>query len=93
MTKARTAELRIKGLPRSHGLAPGLVRRIQIAAVQSVALYGAELWWKKLKNYERKIQQLFNRQARAIMGIYPSTPIQPLLSEAGLVLAHVLLDH
>lgn len=93
MTKARTAELRIKGLARSYGLAPELVRRIQIAAVQSVALYGAELWWKKQKNHERKVQQLINRQARAITGMYPSTPIQPLLSKAGLVPAYILLDH
>ena len=46
MKKAKTAEARIKGLSKTYGLCPGLVRRIQIAAVQSVALYGVELWWK-----------------------------------------------
>ena len=93
MAKARTAEIQIKGLTRSYGLAPGLVRRIQIAAVQSIALYGAELWWKGQKNLEDKMQLLVNRQARAITGMYPSTPIQPLLSEAGLVPARILLSH
>ena len=43
MKKAKAAEARIKGLSKTYGLCPGLVRGIQIAAVQSVALYGAEL--------------------------------------------------
>lgn len=51
------------------------------------------MWWKEQKNHERKVQQLINRQARAITGMYPSSPIQPLLSEAGLVPDHILLDH
>lgn len=41
-----TTELWIKGL---YGLAPGLDRQIQIAVVQSVALYGAELCGKGRK--------------------------------------------
>lgn len=51
MKKAKAAEARIKELSKTYGLCPGLVRKIQIAAVQSVALYGAELWWKGQKNY------------------------------------------
>ena len=38
--RARTAEIQIKGLTKTQGLAPGLVRRIQLAVVQSIALYG-----------------------------------------------------
>ena len=93
ISKARTAEIQIKGLTRTYGLAPGLVRQIQIAAVQSIALYGAELWWKGQKNHEHKVQLLINRQARAITGMYSSTPVQPLLTEAGLVPAQVLLNN
>ncbi len=74
-------------------MAPGLVGRIQIAAVQSYALYGAELWWKGQKTHEYKVQQLINRQARAIIEMYPSTPIQALMKEAGLVPAQILLNH
>lgn len=69
------------------------MRRIQIAAVQSMALYGAELWWRGQKNHEHKVQQLLDRQARAITGMYSSTPIQGLMSEAGLLPAQILLDH
>lgn len=72
---------------------PGLVRQIQLAVVQSTALYGAELWWKGQKNHEHTIQHLFNRQARSITGMYPSTLLHPLLSEAGLILASTLLDY
>ncbi len=60
--------------------------------VQSIALYGAELWWRGQKNHEHIIQKLINRQGRAITGIYPSTPIHPLLSEAGLIPAQLVLD-
>ncbi len=42
----RTAEIQIKRLTRKYGLVPGFVRRIQLLVVQSIALYGAELWWK-----------------------------------------------
>ena len=93
INKAKSAEIQIRGLTRTYGLAPGLVRRIQIAAVQSIALYGAELWWKRQKNHEHKVQLLINRQARAITGMYSSTPVQPLLSKAGLVPAQVLLNN
>ncbi len=41
--RARTAEIQIKGLTRTYGLMPSLVRRIQFSVVQSTALYGAEL--------------------------------------------------
>ena len=37
--------------------------------------------------------QLLNQQARAITGIYLSTLIQALLSEARLVPAQILLNH
>lgn len=36
---------------------------------------------------------MINRQARSITGMYSSTPIHPLLSEAGLIPASVLLDY
>lgn len=35
---------------------------------------------------------MINRQARAITRMYHSTPIAVLMNEAGLILAHILLD-
>ncbi len=70
--RARTAEILIKGLTKTYGLVPGLVRRIQLSVVQSTALYGAELWWRGQKNHEQTVQHMLNRQARSITGMYPS---------------------
>lgn len=92
MKKAKAAEFRIKGLSKIYGLCPGLFRRIQVAAVQSVASYGAELWWRGQKHYQKDLQKLINRQARLITGMYQSSPISPLMSESGLLPAHILLD-
>lgn len=92
MKKAKAAEFMIKQLSKTQGLCPGLVQRIQITAVQSVALYGAELWWKGQKNYEKDLQKLINRQARSITGMYRSSPISPLMNDSGLLPAHILLD-
>ena len=85
LKRAKTAEVRIRGLSKTYGLPPALVRRIQIAAVQSVVLYGAELWWKNQKTHQNEIQKLLNRQARSITGMYPSTPVAALMSESGLI--------
>ena len=46
LTKAKTAEIKVKRLSGSDRLASELVRQIQIAAVQSIALYEVELWWR-----------------------------------------------
>ena len=46
---ARTTEILIKGLTKTYGFVPSLVRQIQLSVVQSTALYGAELWWKEQK--------------------------------------------
>ena len=92
LKRAKTVEAQIRRLTKTYGLPPALVRRIQIAAVQSVALYGAELWWKNQKTHQNEIQTLINRQARSITGIYPSTPVPALMSESGLIPAHIMLD-
>jgi hypothetical protein len=46
-----------------HVVAARLVKRIQVAAVQAVALYGAELWWQGQKDQRQNIQLMINRQA------------------------------
>ena len=91
--QAKAAEARIKGLTRTHGLPPGLVRKIQIAAVQAIAFFGSEIWWHGQKVHQKEVQKLLNRQGRAITGIYRSTPITPLMSEAGLMPAKIMLDY
>ena len=73
LKKAHAAQARIRGLTKSYGLPPGLVRKIEIAAVQSIALFGAEIWWRGQKTHQEELQKLLNKQARAITGMYQST--------------------
>jgi hypothetical protein len=63
-----------------------------VAAVQAVALYGAELWWQGQQDRLSGIQLMVNRQARAITGMLKTTPIRPLIKEAALYPAEALLD-
>ena len=92
LQKAKAAENRLKSISGTYGLSPGLVRRIQIAVVQSIALYGAEIWWQGQKTWAEDIQKLINRQARSITGALKTTPIGPLVKEAALTPAVPLLE-
>jgi ribonuclease HI len=92
LQKAKKAEARVRALCRQRGLLPGLIWRIQKAAVQAVALYGAELWWRGQKDRTGGIQRLINQQARAITGAFWTTPIGPLIREAALEPAESLLE-
>lgn len=91
--KAKQKENKLKAISGTFGLASGLVRRVQIAAIQSVALYGAELWWKGQKDAINELQKLINRQSRAITGALPTSPIDLLIKEAEMTPAEPLLDH
>ena len=75
------------------GLKPDSARKVQIAAVQSVALYGAELLWDGQVGREQEIQKLVNEEARRITGMFKSTPVVPLVKEAGLKPAISLLNN
>jgi ribonuclease HI len=93
MSKAYRADARVRSLRGKFGLSPENVRKIQVAAVQAVALYGAELWWDETKNHSRTtdLQKLVNRQSRSITGMLRTTPIGPLVTDAGLRSADSLL--
>jgi ribonuclease HI len=92
LQKAKKAEARVRALCRQRGLPPGLIWRIQKAAVQAVALYGAELWWQGQKDRTGGLQRLINQQARVITGAFSTTPIGPLIREAALEPAESLLE-
>jgi hypothetical protein len=83
----------VRSLVGKFGLTSANVRRIQVAAVQAVALYGAELWWDGQKERREDIQLLVNRQARAITGALPPTALGPLIKESGLRSAESLLNN
>jgi hypothetical protein len=66
---------------------------LQVAAVQAAAVYGVELWWDETKNHSRitDLQRQVNRKSRSITGMLRTTPIGPLVNEAGLRSADPLL--
>lgn len=69
LKKAHAAEAKIRGLTKSYGLPSSLVQKIEIATVQAIAFFGAEIWWYGQKMYQEKLQKLLNKQARAITGM------------------------
>lgn len=49
LEKVRKAEGRLQHLAATRELVPGLVRLIQVAVIQVVTLYKAEVWWNGQK--------------------------------------------
>jgi len=49
LLNTQKAQNRVRSLMVKRGLNPGSSQSIQVAAVQALALYGAELWWRGQK--------------------------------------------
>jgi hypothetical protein len=93
MASAKGALDRVASLSRSNGgLSIDLMRRVIVAAVTSVALYGSEVWWRGQQDRVNRLQLLLNRQARAITGLLRSTPLVFLQGQSCLPSAKELLD-
>jgi hypothetical protein len=76
MASARGALQRVASLSRSNGgLFINLMRRVVIAAVTSIALYGSKIWWRGQQDRLRRLQLLLNSQVRAITGLLKSSPL------------------
>jgi len=67
-------------------------QRIQVAAVQVVALYGSELWWRGQRNRAQETQMLLNEQGRRITDCFRTTPQEALMNDAGLRPAEAVLN-
>lgn len=71
LASAKGALQRIKGLGGSHGGLPmRLIRRVVIAAMNSIALYGAEVWWRGQQDRAKRLQLLLNSQARIVFALH-----------------------
>ena len=94
MASANGALRRVASLSSSNGgLSVSLMQRVVVAAVTSVALYGAEVWWRGQQYRLKKLQVLLNRQAKAITGLLCSTHLAFLWQESRLPRAQDLLDY
>jgi len=64
MASAKGALQRVASLSNGNGgLSVSLMRRVVVAAVTSVALYGSEIWWRGQQDRVNKLHLLLNRQA------------------------------
>jgi len=91
--KARRAQSSVQSLIMKKGLSPEGCQRIQIAAVQAVALYGAELWRKGQKNSAQEVQKILNEQGRRVTGCFQTTRQEALMNDAGLRPANAILNN
>jgi len=92
MKKGRKALPRLKRLTGQMGLTSGNCRKVMAACVQSVAMYGTELWWKGegkpgMSSGAGELQKLVNQEARAVTGTSRTTNLGALAMESGLWLA------
>jgi len=93
LVKARRALNRVKSLMTKTGLSSEGCKRIQVTAVQAVALYGSELWWHGQENRAQEVQWLLNEQGRRVTGCFRTTPQGALMNDAGLRPAKALLNN
>jgi len=91
--KARRAQNGVRFLMTTEGLNSEGCQRIQVAAVQAVALYRAELWWKEQKNKAQEVQKILNEQGRRITACFGTTPQGALMNDAGCRPANVILNN
>jgi len=90
--KVRKAQNRVRSLMSTKGLNPDGFQQIQVAAIQAIALYGAELWWKGQQNRVNEVQKILNEQGRGVTGCFRTTPQRARMNDAGLRLANAILD-
>jgi len=89
LKKGRKAWARLKRLTGQMGLTAGNCRKVMTACVQSVAMYGSELWWKGegkqgMAGGAAELHQLVNLEAWAVTGCFRTTNQAALGNEAGL---------
>lgn len=69
-----------------------MIQKTQVAGVQAVPLYRAELSWNGQKWWSEKIEKLVNEQGMAITDMVESTPVRVVVWKAVLHPAIWLLN-
>jgi len=85
----KKAMLRLRRLTGQMGLSPANCRKVMTACIQSVAMFGSELWWKGdhvsgTIGRADELQLLVNQEARATTGCFRTTNLGALSVESGL---------
>lgn len=91
--KAKGAFFRLQRLTNTErGLSAFAVRQLYLACINSVATYGAELYWRQQVWVEKSFQSLQNLGLRKILGAFRTSPIKPMEVEAALPPPQVMLN-
>lgn len=62
LEKDMHAEDRVRRQCSTYSLKPGLIRQVQVATVQAVALYTVEILWYSQKGLYEEYEKLVNKQ-------------------------------
>jgi len=94
----RNTLVRLRRLAGQKGLSPANCRKVMTACIQSVAMFGAELWWNGTQaigtiGRANELQLLVNQQARAVTGCFRTTNRGVLSMESGLRPAAAQLEN
>ena len=78
LKQGQKAMTRLRRLTGQMGLSPANCRKVMTACVQSVAMFGSELWWKGdhvpgTMGQADELQLLVNQEARATTGCFQTT--------------------
>jgi len=89
MKSERNAMIWLKWLTGQMDLSPANCRRVMMACIQSVAMFGAELWWKRdnvqgTLGCTKELQLLINQQTQATMKAFQTTNLEALSIESKL---------
>jgi len=89
---------RLRRLTGQMGLSPANCRKVMTACIQSVAMFGAELWWKGdlvegTIGRANELQLLINQEARATTGCFRTTNLGALSIKSGLRAASAQLEN
>ena len=89
MKEGRKAMARLRRLTGQVGLSPANSQKVMTACVQSVTMFGSELWWKGdyvpgSVGRAAEMQILVNQEARATTGCFRTTNLGALSMESGL---------
>jgi len=98
LKEGKKAMGRLRRLTGQMGLSPVNCRKVMTACVQSVAMFGSELWWKGdgvegTKGRAEELQVAVNQQARAVTGCFGTTNRGALAMESGLRPAMAQLEN
>jgi len=90
--------MRLRRLTGQIGLSPANCRGVMTACIQSVNMFGSELWWKGdqvrgTMGRAEELQLLVNQQARATTGAFRTTKLGALSMESGLRPAVAQLEY